>query len=264
MPYKKRYRKKRFNGGELRMGERKLTTYTQASIKYPSTVDAPTTGDPGATAGGIDGGTASPAAQFAYHFVGAQQGETDAKPPCVQFGSRSRVVYDATSGVPPAGSHGNGITNQGMVDGTFPIVLHPKSYDGSNNISYDAFTGSKYATTGVAGKVTFFNSSQGDFATSALWTGETIIKVYLLLQMDGNRPWKTENGTYDHVSGTVLFNGNNHGVSTQTEKDFFVNSFIDVDVNKTVRVLRSWTLELSSSGGDEAFLPFDFYVPFRS
>lgn len=265
-------RRSKFRGRKLskyasKRPERKFTEFDSNSITYPSASVVKTAPD-SATKGGIDDkATANPEDLFSYFLVAYNSSESDPYPNHIQFGSRARIVYNATLGVPPAGAYGNFNDVVKPLDGSFPLVLHPASYAGSNNVLFNQYTGRKYVTTGVGIKVNFFNTSIGDWASNGLWSGETLITVYLILQKDCSRSFQcgtpaASAGFYDHINLSLLKRGNAANPLTSTGMDTALNDFNDPDIMKNIKILRKWKLELASSGGSEAFLPFEEYVKF--
>lgn len=258
MPFKRAPRRRRRANRQLAT-EVKLATYKHTSIKYPSNNVGPYSAAGSAT-GGLDGGTASPSEQFSHFIVPGQNSEPNPQPASVQFGSRSRVVYE---GVPSTGNWLATLDDH-PVDGSFPICLVPASYDGANNVSYEQYTGRKFATTGVSAKISFFATGLGDFNSNSLWANESIIDVYLLLSPKAY-PFKTGDEEHKHITAQKMFKGPTSGTSSVADRDNYVNAFMDPDTRQDVRVLKKWTLELASgSSSAEAFLPFDIYHKFKT
>lgn len=251
--YRSRYRAPR--------AEAKLTTYTNTSIQDPDLDTGTYIAEIDAVSGGAEQLTNT--AQFNQHLVSISNGLTDPYPGHVMFGSRSRVNFDGTLGVPGAGGGFAGVANRAC-DGSFPIILHPAMYlAGGKNIGYDQYSGRKYATSAVGGKISFFNTQQGNYGTQDLWSGETLFKVYLILQKDCTRTFTLGTHVMYHVNGTLMFKGVN-GQRSMEAYDNQINSYKDIDVGKNFTILKKWDLELAASGGDEAFLPFEFYHKFKT
>jgi len=146
------------------------------------------------------------------------------------------------------------------VDGSYTITFTPE-LSGVTNL-YDMFTGRQFSTKGFALKGTFYNTvnTSNSFNSPQLWSGETVIKVYLVLVKNcaptGLTPFIT--GTEGHKYPTLHSIFNQAG--TDWSKTTSVNAmfgFRDLDQTGNVSILKSWTFELAASGGDEAFLPFE-------
>jgi len=266
-PRTRRRSRRRFKRRTIVLGnEAKLATYTQDVVQYPdAAVSAHTSPPASQTEGGIEGGTASPNAQFQFFLRDQNNTEPDGgHPKAVQFGSRARVVYNATAGVPPAGASGSTITDH-PVDGSFPIVLIPANYDGTNNVKMEQYTGRKFATTGVGGKITFFHSSGHNFSSNGLWDHETIIDVYLLRQKEGTQAFTRGDDRHRFVTATDMFLGDNYGNASAAERDLWINSYINPDSKNRFDIIRKWRLELSGGNdSSEPFLPFEFYHKFKT
>jgi len=257
MPYKRGTRRRR-RGNYQQKSEVKLATYLNTSIKYPNDNSAPSSVASSAS-GGIDGGVGSAADQFSHYHITGQNAEPNPAPSCIQFGSRSRVVY---SGLPNTGTYASTIANF-PVDGSFPICLVPASYIGSSNVSYSEFTGRKFATTGISAKISFFDTGLGDYNSNSLWANESIIDVYLLLSPTAH-PFVTGTEHHKCVTALKMFKGPSSAIATVGDRDNSVNAFIDPDTRQDIKVLKKWTLELAAgSSSSEAFLPFDIYHKFK-
>lgn len=269
MPFKRIYRKKyRRRGGrssEMAMGERKLSINTPLNLTDPANGTVHTSTSAAAIIAASTGGaTETEANKFPHFFVAGSDAEPDTKALSVQFGSRSRVNYDATAGVPPAGSFADTPATS-IIDGSFPLVLHPESYGGVNNVNMQQYTGRKYATTSVVGKVTFFHASSGDFASEKLWDNETIIDVYLLCIPDAERNLQLSSSlTAKHITARYMFEGPGTGSYGNPIRDYAVNKFIHVNSKGSFKILRKWRLELAAANADsEPFLPWEFSHVFK-
>ena len=274
MPYNKsRYGNSRTNYSRRRRGypqgsggENKVAEFLSDAVNLPedgSTLTAPAAAD----GGGITGtGTGTSAGRYSFHLIPGQTNETDPHPSCIGFGSRSRVVYSAAATVyPPNGSYG--LAANSYPDGSFALAMVPKTSTGVNK--YNEFSGRKYAIKGLKFKGSFFNTpsagSGTGWATTDLWTGETIIKVCLVLVKDNgsgvqggsqNLPFLT--GTEAHKTLTAHALNNQVGQDwSRYQNDNAVNAFRDLDASKNVKILKQWQYELAATGGDEAFVPFE-------
>ncbi len=179
-------------------------------------------------------------------------------PQHIQFGS------DSFANASYKNNHADAAPGTGTdrFDGSHTFVIKPQGDDNSRV----GFTGNKFTIKSVHARLNFFSTTSASSTitngTTQLWSQESIIDVYLILE---KKPrifitGAAENLSYINAKTMFLPADNTIGLNYARE---FVNSFLDRDNRNYFTVLKHDRMELApGSDNAEAYHPYNFYKNF--